>query len=90
MALDAISLTSAGVSSLQASWEKPPGDVDSFTLTLLQDSAVVQNYSVPVGSSSLLLAGLTPGALYRLQAVTVSGGLQSKSTSVEGRTSELL
>uniref|UniRef100_A0A8P4GG41 protein-tyrosine-phosphatase n=1 Tax=Dicentrarchus labrax TaxID=13489 RepID=A0A8P4GG41_DICLA len=85
-AMQAFSLRSSGVSSLRASWEKPPGDVDSYTLTLLQDSVVVQNYSVPVGSSSLLLAGLTPGALYRLQVVTVSGGLQSDSTDLEGRT----
>uniref|UniRef100_A0A4W6D1H1 protein-tyrosine-phosphatase n=1 Tax=Lates calcarifer TaxID=8187 RepID=A0A4W6D1H1_LATCA len=47
---------------------------------------VVQNFTVLVGSSSLLLTGLTPGTLYRLQAVTVSGGLQSKTTSLEGRT----
>uniref|UniRef100_A0A3B4UK47 protein-tyrosine-phosphatase n=1 Tax=Seriola dumerili TaxID=41447 RepID=A0A3B4UK47_SERDU len=53
---------------------------------LLLHSAVVQNVSVAVGSSSLLLSGLTPGALYRLQAATVSGGLQSKSTRLEGRT----
>ncbi|KAF1372106.1 hypothetical protein PFLUV_G00261460 [Perca fluviatilis] len=86
MALQMITLTCSGVSSLQASWEKPPGDVDSFILTLLQDSVVVQNYSVPVGSSSLLLAGLTPGALYRLQAAAVSGGLRSTSTSLEART----
>ncbi|XP_028426103.1 receptor-type tyrosine-protein phosphatase beta isoform X2 [Perca flavescens] len=86
MALQAITLTCSGVSSLQASWEKPPGDVDSFILTLLQDSVVVQNYSVPVGSSSLLVTGLTPGALYRLQAAAVSGGLRSTSTSLEART----
>ncbi|XP_071358244.1 receptor-type tyrosine-protein phosphatase beta-like [Trachinotus anak] len=85
-ALHAINLRSSGVNSLQASWEKPPGDVDSYTLTLLQDSAVVQNVSVLVGSSSLLLHGLMPGALYRLQAATVSGGLLSKTISLEGRT----
>ncbi|KAI3366824.1 hypothetical protein L3Q82_009233, partial [Scortum barcoo] len=86
MALRTITLSSSGVSSLQASWEKPPGDVDSFILTLFQDGVVVHNQSVPVGSSSLLLSGLTPGALYRLQAVTVSGGLKSEATSLEGRT----
>ncbi|KAM8739685.1 receptor-type tyrosine-protein phosphatase beta [Acanthopagrus schlegelii] len=86
MALRTITLRSSGVRSLQASWEKPPGDVDSYTLTLLQDSVVVQNLSVPVGSSSLVLSGLTPGALYRLQAATVTGRLQSKSTSLDGRT----
>ncbi|XP_023118290.2 receptor-type tyrosine-protein phosphatase beta [Amphiprion ocellaris] len=86
MALRKITLSNSGVGSLQASWEKPPGDVDSYALTLLQDSVVVQNYSAPAGSSSLLLNGLTPGALYRLQAVTVSGVLQSKPISLEVRT----
>uniref|UniRef100_UPI0037E94D6D receptor-type tyrosine-protein phosphatase beta n=1 Tax=Semicossyphus pulcher TaxID=241346 RepID=UPI0037E94D6D len=85
MALRSLTLRSSGVDSLKASWEKPPGDVVSYTLTLLQDSAVVQNFSVPVGSSSLLLSGLTPGALYRLQAATVSG-LTSKTVSLDGRT----
>ncbi|XP_028255677.1 receptor-type tyrosine-protein phosphatase beta [Parambassis ranga] len=86
MALRTISVSSSGVDSLQASWEKPPGDVDSYMLTLLQDSVVVHNYSVPADSSSLLLTGLTPGALYKLKAVTVSGELQSKPTSLEART----
>uniref|UniRef100_A0A665TBP3 protein-tyrosine-phosphatase n=1 Tax=Echeneis naucrates TaxID=173247 RepID=A0A665TBP3_ECHNA len=48
--------------------------------------AVVQRFTVPVNSSSLLLSGLTPGVLYRLEAATVSGGLRSKTTSLEGRT----
>ncbi|XP_068590186.1 receptor-type tyrosine-protein phosphatase beta [Cebidichthys violaceus] len=86
MALRAITLRSSGVNSLQAFWKKPPGDVDSFSLILLQDSVVLQNHSVPVGSSSLLLAGLIPGALYRLQAAAVSGDLQSEITGLEGRT----
>ncbi|XP_058481071.1 receptor-type tyrosine-protein phosphatase beta [Solea solea] len=86
MALRTISLSSSGVDSLQASWEKPPGDVDAYTLTLLRDSVLVQNFTVPVGSPSLLLSGLTPGALYRLQAATVSGLLQSKSISLDART----
>ncbi|XP_072233128.1 receptor-type tyrosine-protein phosphatase beta [Leuresthes tenuis] len=85
-ALRTIKMRSSGVDSLQASWEKPPGDVDSYTLTLLRDSVVVQNHSVPAGSSSLLLVGLTPGALYRLQAATISGELQSKFIGLEART----
>ncbi|XP_078138474.1 LOW QUALITY PROTEIN: receptor-type tyrosine-protein phosphatase beta-like [Centroberyx gerrardi] len=86
MALRSITLSSTGVDSLQASWEKPPGDVDSYTLTLLRDSALVRRLSVVAGSSSLQLIGLTPGALYRLQVCTVSGGAESKNTSLEGRT----
>lgn len=86
MALTTLRLSSSGVDNLRASWEKPLGDVESFTLTLLQDSVVVQNHSVPVGSSSLLLTDLTPGVLYSLQAATVSGEVRSKTTSLEGRT----
>uniref|UniRef100_A0A673A5V4 protein-tyrosine-phosphatase n=1 Tax=Sphaeramia orbicularis TaxID=375764 RepID=A0A673A5V4_9TELE len=78
MALTTLSLSSSGVDSLRASWEKPPGD--------LFHSVVVQNHSVPAGSSSLMLTDLTPGALYRLQATAVSGGVQSKTTSLEART----
>lgn len=52
-------------------------------------SVVVQNFSVPAASPpSLLMSGLTPGALYRLQAAAVSGPLRSRSSSLEGRTSE--
>ncbi|XP_031695556.1 receptor-type tyrosine-protein phosphatase beta-like [Anarrhichthys ocellatus] len=40
MALRAINLSSSGVNGLQAFWEKPPGDVDSFSLILLQDRCV--------------------------------------------------
>ncbi|XP_030575933.1 receptor-type tyrosine-protein phosphatase beta [Archocentrus centrarchus] len=86
MELQVIALSNSGVDSLQASWKKPPGDVDSYTLTLLKDSVVVQNYSLPVSSSSLLLTGLTPGSPYKLQAVTVSGKLQSNPISLEART----
>ncbi|XP_029968954.1 receptor-type tyrosine-protein phosphatase beta [Salarias fasciatus] len=86
MAIRSITLSSVGADSLKASWEKPPGDVESYSLTLLRDSVVLHNYSVPVTSSSLLLSGLTPGALYRLQAVTISGEQRSRSTSLEART----
>lgn len=40
MELHTINLSSSGVDSLLASWEKPPGDVDSYTLTLLRDRCV--------------------------------------------------
>ncbi|XP_017294772.1 receptor-type tyrosine-protein phosphatase beta isoform X2 [Kryptolebias marmoratus] len=86
MALRSINLSAAGAEKLQASWRKPPGDVEAYTLTLLQDSVAVQNHSLPPDSSSLVLTGLTPGALYRLQAATVSGELRSKAVSLEART----
>ncbi|XP_054617384.1 receptor-type tyrosine-protein phosphatase beta [Dunckerocampus dactyliophorus] len=86
MALSAITLRSAGVDSLQASWEKPRGDVDSYKVVLLKDGVAVHNHSLPADSASLLMAELVPGTLYRLQAVTVSGGVESTATSLEGRT----
>ncbi|CAL9682662.1 unnamed protein product [Knipowitschia caucasica] len=84
--LKTMSLSSAGVDSLQVLWDKPGGDVDTYIFTLFQHSDIVKNYSVPEGSLSLLVPDLTPGTLYRLQASTVSGGAQSRSTSLEGRT----
>ncbi|XP_061770385.1 receptor-type tyrosine-protein phosphatase beta [Nerophis ophidion] len=86
MALSVITLRSVGVDSLQASWEKPRGDLDFYTVVLLKDGIVVHNHSLPASSASFLMAGLTPGALYTLQAVTVSGGVESKATSLEART----
>ncbi|XP_068162666.1 receptor-type tyrosine-protein phosphatase beta [Antennarius striatus] len=86
IALRTVSLRSASVSSLEASWEKPPGDVDAYVMTLLRDGVALQNHSVPLGSSSLLLTGLTPGALYRLEAAALSGGVWSQPTALEGRT----
>ncbi|XP_041833313.1 receptor-type tyrosine-protein phosphatase beta [Melanotaenia boesemani] len=84
--LRTITMSSSGVNSLQASWEKPPGDVESYMMSLMRDGVVVQNHSVPAASSSLLLFGLTPGALYRLQGATVSVDLRSKPISLEART----
>lgn len=57
MALRSITLRSSGVTSLQASWEKPPGDVDSYRLTLLQDRCVSGSVGPePSGGSELSLA----------------------------------
>lgn len=38
--LQSFTLSNSGVTSLQASWKKPPGDVDSYALTLLRDRCV--------------------------------------------------
>ncbi|XP_077565723.1 receptor-type tyrosine-protein phosphatase beta [Stigmatopora nigra] len=86
VALNAITLRAVGVDGLEATWEKPRGDLDAYALTLLQDSVVVQNRSLPVGSASSLFSRMTPGALYRLEAVVVSGGVPSKVTALQGRT----
>lgn len=40
MELDAFTLRNMGVNNLEASWTKPPGDVDLYMLTLLQDRCV--------------------------------------------------
>ncbi|XP_029018669.1 receptor-type tyrosine-protein phosphatase beta [Betta splendens] len=86
VALTSIRLSSSRVDSLQASWEKPAGDVDSYALSLLRAGDVLQNYSVPVSSSSLQMSGLVPGTFYNLQAVTISGGVRSRSFSLDGST----
>ncbi|XP_062374632.1 receptor-type tyrosine-protein phosphatase beta [Sardina pilchardus] len=72
--------------SLQATWVPTAGDVDSYRLLLFHGVQLVQNESVPANATSHWLRGLTPGAPYRLQVLTLSGGLASKAVLAEGRT----
>ncbi|KAI1882070.1 hypothetical protein AGOR_G00246900 [Albula goreensis] len=72
--------------SLQTSWERATGDTDSYRLLLIHDSIVIKNDSVPNITTAYHFPSLKPGALYRVVVTTVSGGLASRQTVVEGRT----
>uniref|UniRef100_A0A8C9ZBW2 protein-tyrosine-phosphatase n=1 Tax=Sander lucioperca TaxID=283035 RepID=A0A8C9ZBW2_SANLU len=87
MALQAITLTCSGVNSLQASWEKPPGDVDSFTLTLLQDRCVSKQGRVEAGrfcSPTVALSNVNY-TMRRSNRVTVTNGGRSDALQVSWR-----
>uniref|UniRef100_A0A673N6K6 protein-tyrosine-phosphatase n=1 Tax=Sinocyclocheilus rhinocerous TaxID=307959 RepID=A0A673N6K6_9TELE len=72
--------------SLNASWEKPSGDLDFYNLALLWIGQTVHNVSVSANTTSTLLPFLRPGALHRLLVTTVSGSQTSKLAEAECRT----
>lgn len=72
--------------SLNASWEKPSGDLDFYNLVLLRVGCTVDNISVSANTTSTLLPFLRPGALYKLLVTTVSGTQTSKLAEAECRT----
>lgn len=72
--------------SLNASWEKPLGDLDFYHLLLLRVGQTVHNVSVSANTTSTLLPFLTPGALHKLMVTTVSGSQTSKLAEAECRT----
>uniref|UniRef100_A0A671K1Y1 protein-tyrosine-phosphatase n=1 Tax=Sinocyclocheilus anshuiensis TaxID=1608454 RepID=A0A671K1Y1_9TELE len=72
--------------SLNASWEKPSGDLDFYNLALLWIGQPVHNVSVSANTTSILLPFLRPGALHRLLVTTVSGSQTSKLAEAECRT----
>ncbi|XP_067248539.1 receptor-type tyrosine-protein phosphatase beta isoform X3 [Chanodichthys erythropterus] len=72
--------------SLNASWEKPLGDLDFYHLLLLRGEQTVHNVSVPANTTSTLLPFLRPGALHKLMVTTVSGSQTSNLAEAECRT----
>ncbi|ROL52166.1 Receptor-type tyrosine-protein phosphatase beta [Anabarilius grahami] len=72
--------------SLNASWEKPLGDLDFYYLMLLRGEQTVHNISVPANTTSTLLPFLRPGALHKLMVTTVSRSQTSKLAMAECRT----
>uniref|UniRef100_A0A8C1IAS0 protein-tyrosine-phosphatase n=1 Tax=Cyprinus carpio TaxID=7962 RepID=A0A8C1IAS0_CYPCA len=72
--------------SLNASWEKPSGDLDFYNLALLWIGQMVHNVSVSANTTATLLPFLRPGALHKLLVTTVSGSQTSKLAEAECRT----
>ncbi|KAL2102851.1 hypothetical protein ACEWY4_002019 [Coilia grayii] len=82
-----LSLSNRGsTDALLATWTPALGDLDSYRLLLSHGAQLVLNESVPANATSHWLRGLTPGAPYRLQLLTLSGGLASKPALAEGGT----
>uniref|UniRef100_A0A8C1GNS6 protein-tyrosine-phosphatase n=1 Tax=Cyprinus carpio TaxID=7962 RepID=A0A8C1GNS6_CYPCA len=75
--------------SLNASWEKPSGDLDFYNLALLWIGQMVHNVSVSANTTATLLPFLRPGALHKLLVTTVSGSQTSKLAEAECRTGNI-
>ncbi|XP_036432937.1 receptor-type tyrosine-protein phosphatase beta [Colossoma macropomum] len=86
-AVTSLKLSNMGtVDSLNASWDRPSGDLDSYQVLLLHNKEAVHNMSIPANTTSVHLPSLTAGALYRLLVTTVSDEQVSKQAEVECRT----
>uniref|UniRef100_A0A2K6GZ88 Receptor-type tyrosine-protein phosphatase beta n=1 Tax=Propithecus coquereli TaxID=379532 RepID=A0A2K6GZ88_PROCO len=73
--------------SLIVSWQKAVGVAERYDVLLLnEDGILLSNTSEPATTKQHKFEDLTPGKKYKIQILTVSGGLFSKEAQTEGRT----
>ncbi|XP_012296758.2 receptor-type tyrosine-protein phosphatase beta isoform X1 [Aotus nancymaae] len=73
--------------SLIVSWQKAAGVAERYDILLLNDNGILmRNTSEPATTKQHKFEDLTPGKKYKIQILTVSGGLFSKEAQTEGRT----
>uniref|UniRef100_A0A2K5R1F1 Receptor-type tyrosine-protein phosphatase beta n=1 Tax=Cebus imitator TaxID=2715852 RepID=A0A2K5R1F1_CEBIM len=73
--------------SLIVSWQKAAGVAERYDILLLNDNGILlRNTSEPATTKQHRFEDLTPGKKYKIQILTVSGGLFSKEAQTEGRT----
>ncbi|XP_043912939.1 receptor-type tyrosine-protein phosphatase beta isoform X2 [Protopterus annectens] len=71
--------------SLKATWKRPPGNIDSYSVTLSHGDVITERRTLPPSDTGAVFSLLTPGQIYNVTISTVSGDLQAKSTAT-GRT----
>ncbi|XP_078805347.1 zinc finger protein ZIC 2a [Oryzias latipes] len=80
-------LTATGTTtSLNVTWTAPRGQVSSYSIRLFKNNVLVSNKTAPNSSTYELFEGLDPGVLYQVQLVTISGPVQSNSSTVSNAT----
>ncbi|XP_008682512.2 receptor-type tyrosine-protein phosphatase beta isoform X3 [Ursus maritimus] len=73
--------------SLIVSWQKAAGVAERYEILLLNDKGtLLRNTSEPAATKQHKFEDLTPGKKYKIQILSVSGGLFSKESQTEGRT----
>ncbi|XP_045645539.1 receptor-type tyrosine-protein phosphatase beta isoform X2 [Ursus americanus] len=73
--------------SLIVSWQKAAGVAERYEILLLNDKGtLLRNTSEPAATKQHKFEDLTPGKKYKIQILSVSGGLFSKEAQTEGRT----
>lgn len=73
--------------SLTVSWQKALGVAERYDILLLNENGLLlSNVSEPATARQHKFEDLTPGKKYKMQILTVSGGLFSKESQAEGRT----
>ncbi|XP_028934309.1 receptor-type tyrosine-protein phosphatase beta [Ornithorhynchus anatinus] len=73
------------LNSLKVRWKRPPGDLDSYNVTLSHRGSVSEFRTLEQQVTETVFEGLTPGRLYQVSVSTVSGELYSSKVAV-GRT----
>ncbi|XP_069440740.1 receptor-type tyrosine-protein phosphatase beta isoform X1 [Ovis canadensis] len=73
--------------SLIVSWQKAVGMAERYDILLLSENGILlSNTSEAATTKQHKFEDLTPGKKYKIQILTVSGGLFSKEAQTEGRT----
>ncbi|XP_060021320.1 receptor-type tyrosine-protein phosphatase beta isoform X2 [Lagenorhynchus albirostris] len=73
--------------SLIVSWQKAVGVAERYDILLLSENGILlSNTSEAATTRQHKFEDLTPGKKYKIQILTVSGGLFSKEAQAEGRT----
>lgn len=73
--------------SLIVSWQKAVGVVERYDILLLSENGILlSNISEAATTKQHKFEDLIPGKKYKIQILTVSGGLFSKEAQTEGRT----
>jgi cadherin 5 type 2 (VE-cadherin) len=73
--------------SLIVSWQKAVGVAERYDILLLNENGILlSNTSEPATAKQHKFEDLTPGKKYKMQILTISGGLFSKEAQTEGRT----
>ncbi|XP_062850734.1 receptor-type tyrosine-protein phosphatase beta [Trichomycterus rosablanca] len=74
------------IDSLNATWDRPQGDLDSYQVLLLHKNDAVHNITVPSDTTFIHLPSLRAGTLYTLLVTTLSGDQISKQAEANCHT----
>ncbi|XP_070538207.1 receptor-type tyrosine-protein phosphatase beta-like isoform X2 [Ptychodera flava] len=83
----AVSIDTVGTVAIEISWEHATGTFDNYQITYTPAGGVPSSpILVSSSTNSYTLLGLTPGTVYNIDVVTVSGSERSTVSSIEQAT----
>lgn len=71
--------------SLKVKWQKPPGDVDSYNITLSHQGTIEESKTLAPHVTETQFKDLVPGRLYQVTISCISGELSAQKMAM-GRT----
>ncbi|OBS82206.1 hypothetical protein A6R68_23804, partial [Neotoma lepida] len=89
MEVSNLKVTNDGSStSLKVKWQKPPGDVDSYNITLSHQGTIKESKTLAPWVTETQFKDLVPGRLYHVTISCVSGELSAQKLAM-GRTEKV-